>query len=205
MSDDQESKAAFGVTIERNVPIPMRDGTVLRADVYRPDAAGQFPVLVERVCYELTSRCADNGEYYASRGYVVVGQNVRGTFASEGRFDPLRDDGWGANRDGYDTIEWAGVQPWSSGKVGMLDGSYSGSTQYAVAPTRPPHLTALFVREGGADFYRDFAFRGGAYQMFLRRWSLSTVLAQLRHASAPAGSAAARGRLEAADKEIDPL
>ena len=62
--------------------------------------------------------------------YAVVGQNVRGTYASAGQPVPFRDDGWGANQDGYDTVEWAAAQAWSDGNVGMLDGSYSGFTQY---------------------------------------------------------------------------
>ncbi len=62
MSEDAASQPTFGVAVERNVPIPMRYGTILRADIYRPDRAGSYPALVERVCYELQSRCADNGE-----------------------------------------------------------------------------------------------------------------------------------------------
>jgi putative CocE/NonD family hydrolase len=181
----------------------MRDGTALRADVYRPDAEGEFPVLVERVAYELTSRCRENGEYYARRGYVMVGQNVRGAFASEGTFVLLRDDGWGERQDGYDTIEWAGRQPWSNGRVGMLDGSYSGCTQYYVAPTRPPHLTALFVREGGNDLYRDLVFRGGAHWLFYRDWTFQTMLSHLKHPTADPDRIAARERLEEASRETD--
>ena len=78
------SETRFEVQIERAVPIPMRDGTILRADVYRPAAAGRFPVLLERVGYELGARVGGYGPYYAERGFVVVGQNVRGAFASDG-------------------------------------------------------------------------------------------------------------------------
>src|SRR5260221_14609394 len=170
--------AKYEFQVERQVPIPMEDGTILRADVYRPTAPGRFPVLVERVAYELTQRCRYTGEYYASRGYVVVGQNVRGRFASEGVFAPFRDDGWSDRRDGYDTILWAGKQPWSNGAVGMLDGSYSAGTQYLVAPTRPAFLKALFAREGLSNIYRDFVFRGGAYQLRQHReWTIENELA----------------------------
>ncbi len=156
----------------------MADGTILRADVYRPKASGQYPVLVERVAYALEDRCRYFGEYYASRGYVVVGQNVRGRFFSGGVFAPFRDDGWGERRDGYDTILWAGTQPWSNGAVGMLDGSYSAATQYLLAPTRPAFLKALFAREGLSNIYRDFVFRGGAYQLRQHReWTIENVLA----------------------------
>jgi putative CocE/NonD family hydrolase len=196
------SKPTHEIQVEPSVPIPMRDGTILRADVYRPKMEGRYPALVERVPYELTRRCKANGEYYARRGYVLVAQNVRGTFASQGVFYPGRDDAWGANRDGYDSIEWVGVQPWSNGNVGMLDGSYSGFTQYMVAPTRPPHLKALFVREGPSDWYRA-CFRGGAYMLGWRGATMRTVLGFLQHETAPAGMEAARRRLERALEEME--
>ena len=204
MQSQNISIPTYEIKIERNVPIPMRDGTILRADVYRPQEEGRYPVVVERVAYELTRRCSYNGEYFARRGYVFVGQNVRGRFASEGKFDIFRDDAWGTNQDGYDTIEWAGTQPWSNGNVGMLDGSYSGFTQYLVAPTRPPHLKALFVREGGSDHYRDFLYHSGAFQLALNLgWTLEEVLAALKHETAPPDTEAERNRLEEAIANID--
>jgi putative CocE/NonD family hydrolase len=198
----KQPEPSYAVRVERDVPIPMRDGTVLRADVYHPDADGQFPVLVERVAYELTSRCRENGEFYAQRGYVMVGQSVRGTFASEGTFVPFRDDGWGERQDGYDTVEWASRQSWSNGRVGMLDGSYSGFTQYLVAPTRPPHLRALFVREGGTTL-RDLVFPNGAHGLFYRDWTISTVLSHLRHPTTSPERAPAREQLEKASGNLD--
>src|SRR5919197_1277998 len=194
------------VLVERGVAVPMRDGTILRADVYRPATGGRFPVLVERVAYELGARVGGYAPAYAQRGYVVVGQNVRGTYASAGKVDPFRDDGWGANQDGYDTVEWAAAQPWSNGHVGMLDGSYSGFTQYLVAPTRPPHLRALSPREAGGDLYRDWVFRGGAHQLyFTRSWTMRRCLGWLSHPSAPASAAPHRERLERALAEgLDP-
>ena len=188
------------IVVERNVPIPMRDGTVLRADVYRPRAEGKYPVLVERVLYELSNRFKANGELYAGRGYVAVGQNVRGTFNSEGEFGLGRDDGWGANRDGYDTVEWAGTQPWSNGNVGMLDGSASGFTQYMVAPTRPPHLKALFVREGSLSLHASF-YRNGAYQLAMGQGAMVISHSFLAYETAPPGAEAARHRLEKAIEE----
>ena len=145
MAGGVRSEPVYDVQVDRDVPVPMRDGTILRADVYRPRAAGRYPVVLERVGYELVARCTANGEFFARHGYVFVGQSVRGRFGSGGRFDPMRDDAWGANPDGYDSVEWAAAQPWSDGNVGMADGSYSGLTQYLVAPTRPPHLMALFA------------------------------------------------------------
>src|SRR5258708_36818245 len=158
MQANDPSLPKYELQVERQVPIPMEDGTVVRADVSHPTAPGRFPVLVERVAYELTQRCRYTGEYYASRGYAVVGQNVRGRFASEGVFAPFRDDGWGDRRDGYDTILWAGKQPWSNGAVGMLDGSNSGGTQYLLAQTRQACLKSLFVRECVCGSYLDVTF-----------------------------------------------
>jgi putative CocE/NonD family hydrolase len=177
----------------------MRDGTILRADIYRPAAEGRFPVLLERVAYELGARVGGYGPSYAQRGFAVVGQNVRGVFASEGELVPFRDDGAGTHRDGYDTVEWAAAQPWSNGNVGMLDGSYSGFTQYAVAPTRPPHLRALSPREGGGDLYRDWVFRRGVNQLsFTRSWTMQTSRSWLSHPTAAAKYPGASERLDQA-------
>ena len=172
----ESSAAEHDVVIERNVAVPMSDGMKLRADIYRPATPGRYPVLIERVGYERSARCVEPGDFFARRGYVFVGQSVRGVYGSEGEFAPFRDDGWGVHRDGYDTIEWAADQAWSSGSVGMLDGSYSGYTQYLAAVTRPPHLKALCVRAGLASLYHDWVYRGGAHQLAVREWALRAVL-----------------------------
>jgi putative CocE/NonD family hydrolase len=201
------SQPRYEVTIERAVPVPMRDGTLLRADVYRPAASSRFPVVLERVGYELGPRVGAFGPYYAQRGYVVVGQNVRGAYASDGELLPMRDDGWGVHQDGYDTVEWAAAQAWSDGNVGMVDGSYSGFTQYQVAPTRPPHLRALSPREAGGDPYRDWHFRNGVSQLYLTlSWTLQTCLGWLSHPKAAAAAPGARERIEQAlSRGLDPL
>ncbi|SRR5581483_1269865 len=130
MQTNNASAPLYEVQVERQVPVPMTDGTILRADVDRPTAPGRYPALVERVAYEVTGRCQDAGEYYASRGYVVVGQNVRGRFASEGKFVPFRDDAWGEHRDGYDTLLWVGQQPWSNGAGGTIGNEVQGQIAY---------------------------------------------------------------------------
>lgn len=166
----------MAIRVERGVSVTMRDGTVLRADVYRPDAEGTYPVLVERSPYELIGRAGPHGDYFANHGYVFVTQNVRGTYASGGEFRFGDDDGWGLHRDGFDSIEWAAQQPWSNGMIGTLGGSYSGYTQYALAPTRPPHLRAMFVRQAPSDIYQD-SFRHGANELWLGRdWVLRAYL-----------------------------
>ncbi|HEU5382902.1 MAG TPA: CocE/NonD family hydrolase, partial [Ktedonobacteraceae bacterium] len=204
MQSQHLSLPTYAIHVERQIPIPMTDGTILRADVYRPKASGRYPVLVERVAYALEDRCRYFGEYYASRGYVVVGQNVRGRFVSDGVFAPFRDDGWGERRDGYETIRWAGTQPWSNGAVGMLDGSYSAGTQYLVAPTRPPFLKALFAREGLSNIYRDFVFRGGAYQLRQHReWTIENELAVVQALPSSPEKERLQARLQQALDDMD--
>ena len=119
---------------------------------------------------------------------------------------PFRDDSAGTHQDGYDTVEWAAAQPWSDGNVGMLDGSYSGFTQYLVAPTRPPHLRALSPREGGGDLYRDWVFRDGANQLsFTRSWTMQTCLSWLSHrARGGDGRGGTRALATAVSEGLDP-
>jgi len=125
---------------------------------------------------------------------------VRGTYQSGGKYSFFGDD----QPDGYDTVEWAGRQPWSSGRVGMLDGSYSAFTQYFAAAAAPPSLAALYVREGGGEARDDWAYRGGVPWLgFMRQWTLSSlVLAQARHPEAPERLKAALPRLEAALEHV---
>ncbi len=193
------------IVVDEGVKVPIRDGTLLDAMVWRPAAPGRYPALVERVPYELVWRSRANGELYARHGYAVVAQNVRGTYASEGRYSHFRDDGWGENQDGYDTIEWVARQPWSDGQVGMLDGSFSGVTQYLVAPTRPPHLRALFVRQATGDLHRDMFFRGGAHLLAgLRNFVVhSFLIPQLGRGPGALASESTRDRVERAAAELE--
>ena len=82
------------------------------------------------------------GTFFSQRGYVFVYNDVRGCGRSEGDFFPLVDEAWGENRDGYDTVEWVGCQPWPNGNVGLIGTSYGAFNQYTTAPTRPPSLKA---------------------------------------------------------------
>ena len=119
-------------------------------------------------------------EYFATRGYAVVIQDTRGRFNSEGEFYPFRDDGWGEHRDGYDTVEAIASQSWCNGRVGTLGGSYAGHTQYAMAPTAPPHLSAQFVRHSIDDFYDGWIFRGGSFELkFNLDWALVQSVSQV--------------------------
>jgi putative CocE/NonD family hydrolase len=199
LSTPQASKKTHEITIDRKVDVAMRDGVILRADVYRPVTPGRYPVIVERVAYELDYRVGPYASFFAERGYVFVGQNVRGTYWSEGEHD-WSSDGWGELQDGYDTIEWAGTQPWSNGRVGTMDGSQSGFTQYALAPTRPPHLTTMFVRSGVSDPYRDWSGHGGV-QPDRRVGHADGLIYVLQHESASAGSEHFIGAIEKAVAE----
>jgi putative CocE/NonD family hydrolase len=145
--------------VRRDVMVAMRDGTRLACDLYLPaDAAGRrYPTLVSRTPYNKAGLRGD-AEWLAAHGYAVVAQDVRGRFRSEGSFYPFTQEG----PDGHDTIEWAAAQEWSNGKVGTFGASYLAWDQYRAAMERPPHLQAMFANVGGADFYREYAYPGGA-------------------------------------------
>jgi uncharacterized protein len=132
----------------------MRDGVTLSADIYRPDAPGTFPVILVRTPYSNNSPGAvNNGHYqsmfYAERGYAVVQQDVRGRFDADGRFYPFRDE----PDDGYDTDEWIGKQPWSSGKIGTMGQSYFGITQLLQAIRGSRYLAAMVPNVTTFDVY----------------------------------------------------
>ncbi len=159
----RESRAEYGIKYEKNVPGTMRDGTTLYADVYRPDSAGQFPVILLRLPYgkQLAEVFGDH-EYFPARGYVVVVQDGRGRFESEGEYYPLIDEA----QDGYDTVEWAASLPYANGMVGTQGQSYLGATQYQLAPTRPPHLRCAFPVSAGADYHQGWVYHtGGAFSL----------------------------------------
>ncbi|MDA0335050.1 MAG: CocE/NonD family hydrolase, partial [bacterium] len=182
---EPEYEPEYEIVHEKNVAVPMRDGTILRANVTRPVGDGAYPALVERTPYNKeggSEVAVGSPEFFARRGFAVVIQDVRGRFASEGDFYPFRDDGAGVLRDGYDTVEWMAAQPWCDGNVGMYGGSYSGATQYRAALSRPPHLKALFVRESSADFYREWVYRDGAHEFgFSLYWARVVTGTNLPH------------------------
>lgn len=162
----------YEVTVERNVSAKMRDGVTLRADIYRPKAEGKFPVLLVRTPYDKTGSMGF-GLRAAKRGYVVVAQDVRGRFESEGEWYPFRNE----SRDGYDTVEWAAGLPYSNGKVGMFGGSYVGATQFLAAIARPPHLAGISPNVTASNYHEGWAYQGGAFeQWFDESWA--TGLAQ---------------------------
>ena len=136
----------MNITTLENVVTPMRDGTLLRADVYLPEGNGPFPTTLCRTPYN-KSRAKDTERYrgLAKKGFAVVVQDTRGRYQSDGIFRPMFGDDFDDPEDGYDTVEWAAAQDWSSGKVGTFGYSYPSWTQWMMAPLMPPHLVTMFT------------------------------------------------------------
>lgn len=169
------------IIIEKNVPVPMRDSVVLRADVYRSSRPGRYPVLLERTPYNKTfpRMVLDTVHvlYAVEGGYTVVIQDTRGRFSSKGEFVPFFSD----IQDGYDTVEWCAGQSWSNGRVGMFGTSYVGATQLLAAIASPPHLGAICPVVSAADFHNGWIYEGGAFRLgFVAAWAAQFLaLAQL--------------------------
>ncbi|MBS1851179.1 MAG: CocE/NonD family hydrolase [Acidobacteria bacterium] len=160
----------YAVAMERNVAVPMRDGTILRADIYHPQAEGRFPVLLTRTPYDKQDE-RETCFVAAERGYVAIAQDVRGRFASEGEWYPLKNE----SADGYDTVEWAAALPYANGKVGMFGSSYVGATQFLAAIAHPPHLAGLFPGETGSDYHDGWVYQGGAFEQWLNESWIARV------------------------------
>jgi putative CocE/NonD family hydrolase len=166
----------YEVVVERNVAAKMRDGVTLRADIYRPKTEGKFPVLLVRTPYDKTNE-SSFGMKGAARGYVVVEQDVRGRFTSEGEWYAFKNE----SQDGYDTVEWAAALPYSNGKVGMFGGSYVGATQYLAAIARPPHLAGICPTVTASNYHDGWTYQGGAFeQWFNESWSTGLAMNTMR-------------------------
>jgi uncharacterized protein len=163
-----------GASVAFDVPARMRDGVVLRANVYRPDDGGLWPVLLARTPYGKD----DAGHLHWSgldpleavrQGFIVVVQDVRGRFASDGEWAPYRAE----REDGFDTVEWAARLPGSNGRVGMYSGSYCGNVQWLAAAERPPSLAAISPALTWSEPMDGLLARGGALELGLAlRWAL---------------------------------
>jgi uncharacterized protein len=151
------------IHLDNLVPVPMRDGVKLYADVYRPVAPGKYPVIVSRTPYstERAPSAYEAAVFFSRRGYVYVYQDVRGRHESDGKWDPFRND----IEDGYDTIEWAAKQPWSNGKVGMQGGSYLGHVQWRAAMSHPPHLVTIFPSVASTSLYHNWITLNGGWRL----------------------------------------
>jgi len=160
----------YAVRIERGVSVKMRDGVTLRGDIFRPDADGKFPVLLQRTPYRRAPWGYDIefAQRAAARGYVVFLQDVRGRFTSDGDWYPFLHEA----EDGYDTVEWIASQPFSNGKVGMFGGSYVGATQMLAAIAHPPHLVGICPGVTASNYHDGWTYQGGAFeQWFSESWT----------------------------------
>jgi putative CocE/NonD family hydrolase len=166
------------VTKTANVAVPMRDGTMLRADVYRPATSTAVPVILMRTQYGKEAAQVHPSRYqrpdwFAAHCYLVVVQDIRGQFASGGTFVEFAND----RDDGYDSVEWAAKLPGSSGKVGMYGSSYVGATQWLAAEAAPPHLTTIVPANTASDYYEGWTYENGAFRLnFIEPWAMETIV-----------------------------
>jgi putative CocE/NonD family hydrolase len=173
----RQPPAGGAVQVDTAAAVPMRDGVVLRAHVWRPTAGARVPVLVTRTPYgrgEDPTASGFVGEAVA-RGYAVVVQDVRGRYGSDGEYEPYRHEG----RDGYDTIEWAARQPWSNGVVGTFGLSYPGAVQWLAAVERPPALRAMVPAMTYATA-ETFWYSGGVWDGSWLDWTWWNIAPDLR-------------------------
>ena len=164
------------IRTEVGVAVPMRDGVVLYADIYRPDSDAKVPVLLQRTPYNKNMPPARSAALdalrAASHGYAVVVQDTRGRYSSGGEFYPFRHE----IEDGYDTVEWCASQPWSTGKVGMFGRSYVGATQWLAALSGHPALAAIAPGLTSSDYHEGWTYQGGAMAWgFAVSWTLGAL------------------------------
>jgi putative CocE/NonD family hydrolase len=145
-----------------SVPVPMRDGVRLFANVYLPSETSRTPAILVRTPYGKGADINANYQAFVEHGYAIVVQDVRGRYESEGAFQPLTQE----VNDGDDTLNWIARQPWCNGKIGMMGGSYVGIVQWKAALANNPHLKAIFPVVSGYDDYRDrYYSTGGALKL----------------------------------------
>jgi uncharacterized protein len=158
--EEKLSKPIYKVRREANVRIPLRDGVTLSTDIYRPDTVGKFAAILVRTPYNrATAASVPQSYWFAERGYVVLQQDVRGRWDSDGKFYAFKNE---AN-DGFDVDEWVGKQPWFSGKLGTMGGSYVGYTQWAQAFRGSKNLVAMVPALTTPDIYGNWFYIGGAF------------------------------------------
>ena len=195
--ESPKSELRDGMRVDWDVPIRMDDGLVLRADVFRPEKEGRYPVILSYGPYAKGLAFQDgypsawqrmlvehpdvpygssnkyqswevvDPEKWVPEGYACVRVDSRGAGRSPGVIDHFSPR---ETKDFYDCIEWSGAQPWSNGKVGLNGISYYGINQWHVASLQPPHLAAMCIWEGAADWYRDMTHHGGILSTFWANW-----------------------------------
>ena len=163
------AQQSYAVITQNGVAMKTRDGVTLYSDIYRPRADGKFPVILMRTPYDKSASWAVAPSYQiAAHGYVVVVQDVRGRYTSEGEFYPFRHE----SDDGYDAVEWAAALPSSDGRVGMTGASYVGATQMLAAIAHPPHLAGICPVVTASNYHDGWTYQGGALeQWFDQNWT----------------------------------
>jgi putative CocE/NonD family hydrolase len=190
-----------GMIIERDVMIAARDGVRLATDIYRPDGAGPFPVILERTPYDKTAPSRSEitardptplpreavARYFAEAGYAVAYQDCRGRYRSEGGFTKYLSEA----PDGYDSCAWLIAQPWCSGRIATMGLSYAAHAQMALGCLDPPGLAAQYIDCGGfSNAYRSGIRHGGAFDLKQATWAYRNALADAKD---PAVKAALAG------------
>jgi uncharacterized protein len=165
-----QREPSYGVSETKNVMISMRDGVKLATDIYRPTQNGQlieskFPVILLRTPYNKDGS-AQIANSFVPHGYVVVLQDVRGRYMSEGHWRPHVED----PNDGFDTTKWIGAQPWCDGGIGTLGSSYAGATQHALAISNAPYVKAMVPRNAMSDYGRYGVRHNGAFELRFFNW-----------------------------------
>jgi putative CocE/NonD family hydrolase len=187
------------VLVEKDIPIPLRDGVVTYADVYRPLDGPPAPTVLVRTPYDKEVATALVGVVpgwvkLAERGYAVVVQDVRGRFSSEGVFYPFANEG----ADGVDTVEWVRSQPWCNGRAGILGASYYGATTLLAAREAPEGLRCIIPIITADDYHAGWAYQGGAFELgFMGTWGAGLAAMQFLRPDCPV-SPEARRRLQGA-------
>jgi hypothetical protein len=183
--DVKESQPIHKWKLEKDIDVPMRDGTLLKADLFRPDSHEKFPVILNMGIYQKDKLWTPpddleekanpymnwetvNPEWWCPRGYAALRIDERGSGKTPGQLIAYTQQ---EAIDFYDAIEWAAKQPWCSGAVGTLGISFFARTQWWVANLKPPSLKAIIPWEGAADQYRDILYHGGIFASgFIVNW-----------------------------------
>jgi uncharacterized protein len=169
MTNGLHAQQSYAVIAQNGVAMKTRDGVTLYSDIYRPRADGKFPVILMRTPYDKSVSWAVTPSYQiAAHGYVVVVQDVRGRYTSEGEWYPFRHE----SDDGYDAVEWVAALPSSDGRIGMMGGSYVGATQMLAAIAHPPHLAGICPVVTASNYHDGWTYQGGALeQWFDQNWT----------------------------------
>lgn len=171
--------ASYGMNCQFNHEIPMRDGVILRGNLYTPKGHGPWPVLLLRSVFRKDHLSRAFSQYdpafFVKHGYAIYMQDVRGLGASDGEFDRFTADG----PDGYDTIEYLAAQPWCTGRVGMMGSYYAGYLQMMAAAENPPHLSAIVPMQTSVSINRDCDNRGFMFFSHIG-WNMSRLCVAAR-------------------------